>query len=223
MPGAGRLFPHVAAATRYPRLLFASYHCYVDPSSGAAIAAGDLLELLAGRGWDARVFCGPALDFERRESFEQLLSDQRIPFHEQKCSVGPMPFSVFHFQRNDLPATVYRPARQNGPLPSLEEGAPFLALLERVLDQFRPDILLTYGGHWVAGETMHAARRRGICVVFWLRNFAYRERVVVGLDECWRYVGTLGRQALRTLADNRPNLATLARRLAGRPRHHDGL
>jgi hypothetical protein len=32
------------------RLLFASYRCYVGPSSGAAIATRDLLELLAPRG-----------------------------------------------------------------------------------------------------------------------------------------------------------------------------
>jgi hypothetical protein len=35
---------------RQPRLLFASYHCYVDPSSGAALATRDLLELLGPRG-----------------------------------------------------------------------------------------------------------------------------------------------------------------------------
>ena len=32
------------------RLLFASIHCYLDPSSGAAICTRELLELLAARG-----------------------------------------------------------------------------------------------------------------------------------------------------------------------------
>ena len=70
------------------RLLFASYHCYADPSSGAAIATRDLLELLAPRAWDARVFCGPALDFERGESFRQLLSDQGTAYRERRSSAG---------------------------------------------------------------------------------------------------------------------------------------
>jgi len=32
------------------RLPFSSIHCYLDPSSGAALCARELLELLAGRG-----------------------------------------------------------------------------------------------------------------------------------------------------------------------------
>ena len=36
------------------RLLFASIHSYLDPSSGAALATRELLELLAARGWDCR-------------------------------------------------------------------------------------------------------------------------------------------------------------------------
>ena len=31
------------------RLLFSSIHCYLDPSSGAALCTGELLELLAAR------------------------------------------------------------------------------------------------------------------------------------------------------------------------------
>jgi hypothetical protein len=37
------------------RLLFSSIHCYLDPSSGAALCTRELLELLAGRGMDCRV------------------------------------------------------------------------------------------------------------------------------------------------------------------------
>ncbi len=40
------------------RLLFASTHSYLDPSSGAALATRELLELLAGRGWDWRRAAG---------------------------------------------------------------------------------------------------------------------------------------------------------------------
>ena len=46
------------------RLLFCSYHCYWDQSSGAALCTRELLELLAQRGWSCRVWCGPHLDFE---------------------------------------------------------------------------------------------------------------------------------------------------------------
>ena len=36
------------------RLLFAFVHSYVDPSSGAAMATRDVLELMASRGWECR-------------------------------------------------------------------------------------------------------------------------------------------------------------------------
>ncbi len=49
------------------RLLFASYHGYVDPSSGAAVSARELLAMLARHGWEVRTICGPRLDFERSE------------------------------------------------------------------------------------------------------------------------------------------------------------
>jgi hypothetical protein len=40
---------------RKPRLLFCSYHCYVDTASGAAQCMRDLLTLLAARGWTCGV------------------------------------------------------------------------------------------------------------------------------------------------------------------------
>ena len=70
------------AAGLRPRLLFGSYHCYLDPSSGAAIATRDLLELLGSREWNARAFCGANVDFEQGESLPQLLSDQGVSFQE---------------------------------------------------------------------------------------------------------------------------------------------
>lgn len=47
-----------------PRLLFASYHAYLDQSSGAALSTRDLFEDLAAHGWECRVACGPKLDYE---------------------------------------------------------------------------------------------------------------------------------------------------------------
>jgi len=61
------------------------------------------------------------------------------------------------------------------------DGRMFLELFERVLDQFEPDILLTYGGMGCrASWTGQAARHpRGIC----LHNFAY--------EKSWRFVSAV--------------------------------
>ena len=162
---------------RMPKLhlLFSSYHCYLDDSSGAALSTRDLLELLACRGWSCRVFCGPHLDFEDGRGAAQLLRDRAVSFDERAAMVGPVPFSLLHFQQGGVPVTVYdTPAAGSYPEPTPYEGGSFLALLDRLLEQVQPDILLTYGGHWLAQEIMACAQRRCVAVVFSLRNLEYR-------------------------------------------------
>jgi glycosyltransferase involved in cell wall biosynthesis len=157
-----------------PRLLFAAWHCWLDPSSGAAISARDLLAAMAGRGWDVRVLCGPRLDFDRAESIEQLVADQCVPVDVRHGSQGPVEFSVLHFTLDGVPCSIYNPASSIRSDPSADEGGPFLALLDRLLDRWRPDVVLTYGGNWLAVELMQSCRRHGPKIVFWLRNFAYK-------------------------------------------------
>lgn len=158
-----------------PRLLFASYHCLIDPGSGAALAMRDLLEGLQRRGWATKAFTGPVLDFERAESPAQILSDQRLPYEVKRFSEGAVRFSLLHYLTGGLPGTIFVP-EPNSRLPlTVEMAEVFLALYERVLDQFQPQVLLTYGGQRIGWEMMRRARQRGIRVVFALHNFAYRD------------------------------------------------
>ncbi len=55
------------------RLLFASIHSYLDPSSGAALATHELLELLASRGWDGRALTCAVLDYQNETPIENVL------------------------------------------------------------------------------------------------------------------------------------------------------
>jgi hypothetical protein len=61
------------------RLLFASIHSYLDPSSGAALATRELLELLAGRGWDCRALTCAVLDYQNETPIENVLSSIERP------------------------------------------------------------------------------------------------------------------------------------------------
>jgi glycosyltransferase involved in cell wall biosynthesis len=56
------------------------------------------------------------------------------------------------------------------------EAEQFLFLLDNVLRESKPDVLLTYGGHMVLQEAMRRARARGALCVFSLRNFGYEDR-----------------------------------------------
>jgi len=166
---------------RERKLLFGSYHCYVDPSSGAAQSARDLLPLLAARGWDCRVLSGPQLDFEDGRPFRQLVQDARTRLgmdadaRERPCHGAAIPCSAFDLVQGEIPITVFdAPGSPPFQAPRREEGYLFLAYFEQTLEQFRPDVFLTYGGHWLAQEMIEAARRHGIPVVFWLHNCSYR-------------------------------------------------
>jgi glycosyltransferase involved in cell wall biosynthesis len=60
--------------------------------------------------------------------------------------------------------------------PSPREAAMYIDLATTVLDRFRPEILLTYGGHPVSRSLMLKARAKGTAVVFHLHNFGYNDR-----------------------------------------------
>jgi glycosyltransferase involved in cell wall biosynthesis len=164
----------VPAPSHPPRVLFCSYHGYLDPSSGAALATRDLLELLAARGWACGVLSGPRLDLASAESLEDLLQAHGLACEVRHAPAGSLPFTLYHLVQGGVPVTLFDTpaARVPGP-PTRAEGDVFLALFRDVLDRFRPDVLLTYGGNALAREVIATARGRGLPVVFHLHNFAY--------------------------------------------------
>jgi hypothetical protein len=70
------------------RLLFASIHSYLDPSSGKAMATRELPELLAARGMDCRVLCAGVLDYERETSLEEVLATLGLPAQRFVAGLG---------------------------------------------------------------------------------------------------------------------------------------
>jgi glycosyltransferase involved in cell wall biosynthesis len=163
---------------RLRRLLFASIHSYIDPSSGAALATRDLLELLAARGIDCRALSAGVLDFEHETPLTALLPPLGVPIRRARAVVGPgvtaevLDLSLDGVRVTLMPTTSSRFQRS----PDAAESRAFLALGGQVLDRFRPQVLLTYGGHPANLALMAAARCRGIPVVFHLHNFGYPDR-----------------------------------------------
>ncbi len=141
------------------RLLFASIHSYLDPSSGAALATRDLLELLAARGWDCRALSCGVLDYEQETPLDEVLAALERPACRMAaalCRGGKA--EVFDLELEGvratlLPTTSSRPDRAPAP----REGALYLDLADQVFERFRPDVLLTYGGHPVSLELIESA------------------------------------------------------------------
>jgi hypothetical protein len=61
------------------RLPFSSIHCYLDPSSGAALCTRELLELLAARGMDSCALTTGVLDYERETPLDEVLGGLELP------------------------------------------------------------------------------------------------------------------------------------------------
>ena len=160
------------------RLLFSSIHSYLDPSSGAAMATRELLELLAVRGMDCRVLSAGVLDYERETTLDDVFATLGLPARQVQAEMmDGRSAKVIDLTLNGVRVALVPTASSRAERsPDPREGAVFLDLADQVFERFRPDVMLTYGGHPVSLELMRRARGRGIAVVFHLHNFGYRDR-----------------------------------------------
>jgi glycosyltransferase involved in cell wall biosynthesis len=185
----------------WPRLLFCSYHAYLDPSSGAAVSTRHLLEMLAARGWSCGVLCGPQTDFERGAAPSAVLAAANISVTSARGEDGDVAYTLHHALAAGVRLTLYVPDAVRPGEPAEGEGRAFLRLFERVCGHFRPDVLLTYGGHWLARETMALARRRGVRVIFALHNFAYTDAALFRLADAVLVPSQTAREHYRRTLD----------------------
>jgi len=127
------------------RMIFSSIHCYLDPSSGAALCTRELLELLAARGMDCRVLTTGILDPERETSLDEVLAALELPTQRFQAALRPggsaevIDLGASGVRVTVMPTVSSRAERSPDP----RESAIFLELADQVFDRFRPDLLLT--------------------------------------------------------------------------------
>jgi len=160
------------------RVLFASIHSYLDPSSGAALATRELLELLAARGWDCRALTCGILDYQQETPLEDVMAALDLAAKRAAAALSRGgQAEVFDLALDGVRITLLPTAHSRAErAPSQYEAGRFLDLACQVLNRFRPQVLLTYGGHPVSLELMRRARAAGMAVVFHLHNFGYNDR-----------------------------------------------
>jgi serine/threonine-protein kinase len=163
------------------RLLFASIHGDLDPSGGAALSTRELRELLAARGADCRALTAGALDDERETSLGEVLAGLDLPSQRFRADLGhpvvarspnlATSVKVIELTVGGVRDTLMRTASSRTERsPDMQESARFLDLADQVLERFRPQVLLTYGGHPACLELMRGARMKSVAVVFLLQN-----------------------------------------------------
>jgi len=79
------------------------------------------------------------------------------------------------FTLDDVPVTMLLTGAPRNTPADRFEAEQFLFLLDQVLAEFTPDVLVTYGSHFVVQEAMRRARERGALTVFALHNRGYED------------------------------------------------
>jgi glycosyltransferase involved in cell wall biosynthesis len=159
------------------RLLYASPHCHLDPSGGASLCTRDVLELLAARGHDCRAVAAGVLDFESELPLEGLLDAVGAEWRHAEAAPAGRPVGVLDATLNGVRSTLL-PTRSSRPerAPDPAEAAAWLDLAWGAVGRFRPDAVLTYGGHPALLELMRRCRAAGVPAAFHLHNFGYADR-----------------------------------------------
>lgn len=156
------------------RILFASIHCYLDTSSGAAISARQVMELMAERGHTCRVLTAGVLDYHEECTLESFVESIGI---RQTTSDGIDHLQkpkTFKFEVGGVGIKIM-PTRSSNAQTELQstESAEFLDMADLEIKEFKPDILITYGGQPAVSSVIRLASMSGCQVVFFLRNLAY--------------------------------------------------
>ncbi len=142
------------------RLLFSSIDGLLDPSSGAAIATRELVELLSGRASECRAFTAGVLDDKEETSLDQALGALGLPAARFAADLGGgRAAEVIDVEAGRVRCTILatRSSRAERS-PDREESASFLELATQVLDRFRPDALPRQGDERLQPDRDRAER-----------------------------------------------------------------
>ena len=162
------------------RILFATAHPYLDDTNGTAVASRAMMESLGRSGFAVERLSGTGADATEQANPTAWLSARGIDFEEVAggaWSVGVSgiiedrpPHFRLHF--GGVPVTLCRSRGAQPHLPDQMARREFLRLFDEVLNRFRPDVLVNYGGGPLAHQIRTRARA-GTAVVFALHNLSY--------------------------------------------------
>ena len=165
--------PLGAPPRKVRKIAFASPHCLIDSCNGAAVATSHLLQLLHGEGFECRAYCGPRLDAPEGTTLETALAAGAAAGAVRKLRLAAGDAEMLLTSLGAVPLAVFNaPFNAAGWFDQATTTA-FYQSYTAFLDDYRPDVLLTYGGHPVAISMMELAKRRDIPIVFTLHNFLY--------------------------------------------------
>jgi len=147
-------------------IVFASPHCALDRSSGAAISVTTQLEQLASLGWTCRTVTGTitssAEPFDRHFA---ALGVRRAGQCGGSILLGTDRHGVEH-------RIVPMHGQRRGAMTSDDEERYFAVVRAQIRSR-RPDLVYVYGKRLLEQAILREARRQGIATAFYLANAGY--------------------------------------------------
>lgn len=159
------------------RFLLAIDSVHTDHRSGAAVSMKTLMEWLAAAGHECRVLCSARFDGQPEDA-DRHLKGLGVPVKRMPPgrATGGSHWPVVRFSLRGVLTTMVLTQSQDPNRPDHTENKQVIRACEALYDQFRPQVMVTYGGGPVVQEAMKRARNRDIATVFSLHNYGYEER-----------------------------------------------
>ena len=167
-----------------PRVAFASRACYFDTYNEASVATRSLMECLATWEFPAMAMTGTVVEAGKELDPGNWLAEQGLTPQffdgpaDPASGIVPNVNASPHYRLNEGSVQIVLHRSPTSQPHALEEPeiTGFLCLLEGVLDEFRPDVLINFGSDSLEVEIRRRARARGIAVVLALQDFNVRSR-----------------------------------------------
>jgi len=166
------------------RFLLVNNHCVSDPTAGVTQSLRTIVEWLEDAGHECQVLTTARFESDVTFTIEEHLRDQGVELPSgashrraarktggKRASDRP----VVHYAVRDVPVTLLMTRHNDESRPDRAEGAQFLGLFDRLVDDFKPDQVIACNGHPMIFEAMKRARGRGITTAFAVRGFGYYE------------------------------------------------
>ena len=196
------------------RFLLVNNHCISDPIAGVTQSLRTIVEWLAAAGHDCRVLTTARFETPVGIPIEDHLVQQGVSPDAFTGPAGAARRSsrarraadrpVVHYAVGRVPVTLLQTRHHDERRPDRAESAQFLALADRLLDDFAPDVLIAANGHPMIFEALRRARGRGVTTTFAVRGFGYDDRAyfadVDHVFTCSRYLTGVYRQQIGLLS-----------------------
>jgi glycosyltransferase involved in cell wall biosynthesis len=162
------------------RFLFINNHCISDPTAGVTQSLRTIMEWLAEAGHACHILTTARFESAVTFTIDEHLRERGVDVSQASPTRGRSHdpkrrarASVVQYAVGRVPVTLLLTRHNDEARPDRAERSQYLALLDKLLDDFAPDQLIACNGHPMIFEGMARARARGLTTAFAVRGFGY--------------------------------------------------